>query len=151
MRLDHVNIVVSDLEVSRRFYGGTLGLTRGFEATLEGDWIEAVTGLHGVHARCVFYEFPSGGPRLELLQYVSPTGEALPANGAPNTLGVRHLAFVVDDMDAFVRRLKAAQVPLLSEPMDVPFAVGSAGRKRIVYFRDPDGVLLEAAAYTPDL
>ncbi|MBW3624745.1 MAG: VOC family protein [Armatimonadetes bacterium] len=147
MRLDHVNIVVSDMERSCRFYGETLGLRRGFECFLEGEWIERVTGLSGVRARCVFFEFPAGGPRLELLQYENPTGEVFPAHRLPHTLGARHIAFEMADMDGFVARLKAAGVPFLSDPVEVPFVVGTAGRKRVCYFHDPDGVLLEAAAY----
>jgi glyoxylase I family protein len=149
VRIDHVNIVVSDMERSLAFYEGVLGLKRGFKATLEGRWIETVTGLTAVNARCVFIEAPGSDVRFELLEYVSPTGDTIPANALPNTRGLRHIAFVVDDMEALLERLGAAGVPLLSDPVEVPFVVGSMGRKRLCYFRDPDGVLLEAAAYSP--
>ena len=36
---------------------------------------------------------------------------------------------------------------LISDPVEVPFRVGSLGRKRLCYFHDPDGVVLEVAAY----
>jgi catechol 2,3-dioxygenase-like lactoylglutathione lyase family enzyme len=145
--LDHVNVVVSDMERSCRFYGEILGLLRGFEAVLEGPWIDTVTGIRDVRALCVFFEFPGGGPRIELLQYQSPPGARIPSHGIANTLGARHIAFAVPDMDAFVAQLRAAGVPFLSDPVTVPFVVGTAGRKRVCYFHDPDGVLLEAAAY----
>jgi catechol 2,3-dioxygenase-like lactoylglutathione lyase family enzyme len=150
MRLDHVNIVVADMERSCRFYGEVLGLQRGFEAVLEGNWIDRVAGLDGVRARCVFFEFPSGGPRIDLLRYESPAGADMPAHGIANTLGARHVAFEVEEMDGFVTRLKGRGVRFLSDPVEVPFKVGSAGRKRVCYFHDPDGVLLEAAAYERD-
>jgi hypothetical protein len=38
-------------------------------------------------------------------------------------------------------------VALVSEPVEVPFAVGTLGRKKLCYFHDPDGTLLEVAAY----
>lgn len=147
MRLDHVNIVVSDMERSCRFYSEVLGLQSGFEAVLEGEWIETVAGLPGARARCVFFEFPEGGPRIELLEYQSPPGERMASHGVANTLGARHIAIYVADMDAFVARLRAAGIRLVSDPVAVPFVVGTAGRKRVCYFHDPDGVLLEAAAY----
>jgi catechol 2,3-dioxygenase-like lactoylglutathione lyase family enzyme len=145
-RIDHINIVVADIERSVRFYSELLGLRRGFEVMLEGDWIERVTGIVGARAHCVFME--SGEPvRLELLQYLSPRGERLDPNSLPNTPGLRHLAFTVDDIDALTAKLRTAGVPLVSEPVEVPFAVGTMGRKRLCYFHDPDGTLLEVAAY----
>ena len=57
------------------------------------------------------------------------------------------MAFTVDDLDALVARLRAGGVRVVSDPVEVPFAVGSMGRKRLCYFYDPDGTLLEAAAY----
>jgi glyoxylase I family protein len=149
IRFDHVNIVVSDMETSLRFYGEVLGLRRGFETILQGAWIERVTGLAGAHARCVFMETDDGssGVRLELLQYFSPQGEAIAANALPHTVGLRHVALTVDHLEDLVRRLQEAGVKLISEPVEVPFAVGKLGRKKLCYFHDPDGTLLEVAAY----
>lgn len=148
MRLDHVNIVVTDMARAERFYGGVLGLRRGFERLLEGEWIERVTGLPGARAHCVFYE-PEGGGRVELLQYLSPQGEPLPPNRLPHTPGLRHIAFEVEDLEALCDRLRAAGVALVSPPVEVPFRVADAGSKRLCYFHDPEGVLLEAAVYSP--
>lgn len=147
MRIDHINVVVSDMERSLRFYVEVLGLRRGFETTLEGAWIAEVTGLEGARARCVFVEPEDGSARIELLQYETPEGAPVPANARPNTPGLRHAAFAVDDLDAFLARLRAANVAPISPPVAVPFTVGGMGRKRLCYFHDPDGTLLEAAAY----
>lgn len=149
MRLDHVNIVVADMARAERFYGQLLGLRRGFERLLEGEWIERVTGLPGARAHCVFYE-PEAGGRVELLQYLSPQGEPLAPNRLPHTPGIRHLAFEVDDLDAVCEQLRAAGVALVSPPVTVPFPVAAAGRKRLCYFHDPDGVLIETAEYQRD-
>ena len=147
MRLDHVNIVVEDMERSRRFYGDVLGLEPGFEATLEGEWIERVTGLTGARAHCVFFEFPGAGARIELLEYYTAKGGQFYPNRFPSVIGARHIAFEVDDMADFVARLTERGVVFVSEPIEVPFRVGAIGRKWVCYFHDPDGVLLEAAAY----
>lgn len=149
MRLDHVNIVVTDMQRAEQFYGGVLGLRRGFERLLEGEWIERVTGIPGARAHCIFYEPESGG-RIELLQYLSPLGVPLPSNELPYSPGVRHVAFEVDDLDELCARLQAAGVSLVSPPVEVPFLVADAGRKRLCYFHDPEGVLLELAEYRPE-
>ena len=145
--IDHINIVVADMERSVWFYSTVLGLQRGFEVILEGEWIETVTGLPDVLAHCVFMESSDATVRLELLQYLMPTGEMLPSNRLPNTSGLRHLAFTVDNIDVLIERLREAGVLPISEPVTVPFMVGTMGRKRLFYFHDPDGTLLEAAAY----
>ena len=146
--VDHVNIVVRDLDRARRFYGEVLGLVESFRQTLEGEWIERVTGLPGVVADCVFFDPPGGGTRIELLRFRHPPGLEVTDHGRPHAFGVRHIAFLVDDLDAFLARAKGQGVPFYSEPVTVPFPVGMEGReKRLCYFRDPEGVLLEVAEY----
>jgi len=147
VRIDHVNIVVTDMERSVRFYAEALGLRRGFEKILEGPWIETVTGLLGARAHCVFMAPDDAATRLELIQYLTPEGESIPANRLPQTVGLRHFGFLVEDLDAAVERLRGAGAVLISEPVEVPFQVGRLGRKRLCYFHDPDGVVLEVAAY----
>lgn len=151
--IDHVNIVVTDIERAARFYGEVLNLSRGFEKTLEGAWIEKVTGVSGARALCVFmeagHESASGTPltRIELLQFLAPEGAAFADNRLPGTCGIRHIAFTVDNLEALIEKLHAWNVEIVSEPVEVPFAVGALGRKRLFYFYDPEGNLLEAAAY----
>ncbi len=145
--LDHVNIVVSDIERSANFYAQVLGLRRGFRCILEGPWIEALTGLADVRAQCLFLESPGGGPRIELLQFLSPSPLILEAHGCPHAVGVRHLAWQVEDVDEVAARLRAAGAKPLCEPVEVPFEVASLGRKRLCYAHDLDGVLIEVASY----
>ena len=147
--IDHINIVVADLKRSVRFYCDVLGFRKTADVTMEGDWIEAIVGLRGVRGLVAFVEPPAGGLRIELLQYVAPAGEVLPANSRPNTRGLRHIAFRVDDIHGMTARLRAAGVTLFSDPVLVPAGVVkfAAGDKTLVYFLDPDGVILELAEY----
>ena len=46
--IDHVNLVVGDMQAMLAFYRDLLGLRLTKQATIRGPWIEAVTGLaHG--------------------------------------------------------------------------------------------------------
>lgn len=146
MRVDHVNIVVADMERSLGFYRDLLGMQVTFECDLTGEWIETVTGLPGIWARCVFCQPPGGETRFELLQYQTPPGLTPPENALANTLGLRHFALEVDDLDGLYARLTAAGVPFVSGPVTVPFSVAGV-RKRLCYLRDPDGALVEIAEY----
>lgn len=148
MKIDHLNIVVADLERAAYFYETVFGMKRGFAATLEGGWIEKVTGLAGARAQCLFMETPTGGARLELIRYDAPAGLEFWQNGKPNTMGLRHLAFEVADIKATLEKVREFGIDPISEPVEVPFKVANLGRKWLAYFHDLDGTLIEAASYS---
>lgn len=147
--IDHINLVVSDLNRSVKFYTELLGFKKTNSAHMEGEWIDSIVGLKGVVADVAFIVAPAGEPRIELLCYKTPQGQAIPANSLANTLGLRHIALRVDDIYAASEKLKDAGVKLLSDPVVVPVSVVThdAGRKMLCYFHDPDGVLLEITEY----
>ena len=147
--IDHINIVVADLARSVRFYTEVLGFRKTADVTMQGEWIDAIVGLRGVRGLVAFVEPPDGGLRIELLQYLAPAGVTLPENSRANTLGVRHIALRVDNIAELTARLRAAGVTLFSDPVVVPRGVVKfvAGDKTLVYFLDPDGVILELAQY----
>lgn len=148
--IDHINVVVADLARSVAFYTEVLGFRKTADVVMEGDWIEAIIGLKGVKGLVAFVELPGGGgPRIELLQYVAPAGVALPENSRANTLGLRHVAFRVDDIAGMAARLRAAGVTMFSGPVKVPQGVVkfAAGDKSLCYFLDPDGTILELCEY----
>ena len=147
-QIDHVNIVVQNLEKCVEFYRDLLGFDVTMTARLDGKWIEQIVGLKGVVADCVYLQ-PNQGPRIELLCYISPEGKVLDGLTLPNTCGLRHIAFRVDNLDSIVEKMKSAGVEFFSEPVEVPLQTVThvAGRKRLCYFKDPEGTLLEFCEY----
>lgn len=147
--VDHINIVVSDIQKSVKFYTEILGFEIIRSAHLEGEWIDKIVGLKSVRAEVVYIRAPEGEPRLELLCYKNPKGLRLKNNSIPNTIGLRHIAFQVDNIDGIVKRLKKLGVFLFAEPVKVPVGTieHDAGEKTLLYFTDPDGVILECAEY----
>ncbi len=147
--VDHINLVVADLARSVKFYTELLGFRKTAEVFMEGEWIEEIIGLKGARGDVVFIEPPGGGLRIELLQYHTPGGVALPENSRANTLGVRHVALRVDGISALAEKLRAAGVTFFSAPVKVPAGVVAfaAGEKSLCYFLDPDGVILELCEY----
>lgn len=147
--IDHVNLVVTDLPRMTDFYCRVLGLRESKRVTISGAWIDQTVALRDVTAECVYLDLPNG-PRVELLKYVNPPGATPAGLGTSNTHGLRHLAFRVDDIDAAVATLREANVNFFSGIQDVPTSqVTYAGgvRKRLVYFHDPEGNLLELCEY----
>jgi len=87
--IDHLNIVVSDLERSVKFYTEVLGFEKINTVHLEGDWIDSVAGLKGVVADMALIAAPEGEVKMELFQFKSPLGESIPANSLANTVESR--------------------------------------------------------------
>ena len=144
--IDHINIVVADLERAAQFYETIFGFRRGFGAQLQGAWIETVTGLEGARAECLFLDSPDGGARLELIRYDAPDAATSPPSN-PHERGLRHLAFQVEDIDATLQQVRALGIKPFSPPVEVPFRVANLGAKRLAYFHDFDGTIVEVAAY----
>ena len=142
-RMDHINVVVSDIEQAKAFF-----LNLGFEeidcAYLSGDMFSNITGLADIEANYVALALPGAETKLELIQYITPPGGKDPGLGQANQIGLRHIAFAVDDIQAEVRRLKAKGIRFQSE-----IQTWERSGKQIVYFCGPEGILLELAQY-PD-
>ncbi len=151
-QIDHINLVVSDLDKMTRFYCDALGMEQFRRATITGAWVEQVVGLTDVVADVVYLRLPLG-PRLELLKYRRPDGPTPERPGQANTKGIRHLAFRVSDIREKVESLRLAGVEFFSEVSLVPseqVQFGTAVRKRLVYFHDPEGNLLELCEYSEE-
>jgi len=147
--IDHINLVVADLPRMIAFYRDALGFVVTKQVTISGEWIDRVVGLRGAHGDVVYLDLPTG-PRVELIRYRSPIATRPDGLQSSNTPGIRHLAFRMEDIDHAVEQLKNAGVELLSDVQTVPDSqVTYAGgvRKRLVYFHDPEGNLLELCEY----
>ena len=90
--IDHVNLVVRDLQRMTRFYVDVLGLVVTKEVTISGPWIDRVVGLSNVTAEVVYLDLASG-PRIELIYYHQPPSPELSGANTPHLHGIRHLAF----------------------------------------------------------
>lgn len=148
-RLHHVNLVVDDLEQMVAFYRDRLGLRCTKRATIQGAWIESVTGLPGVVADVAFLEADAGSTGVELIRYRTPNGARPSGVAVPNTLGIRHIAFQIERIDELAAALRASGVTLLGDVQTVPAEqVDYADQtKRIVYCLDPEGNLLELCEF----
>jgi catechol 2,3-dioxygenase-like lactoylglutathione lyase family enzyme len=147
-QIDHVNFVVHDLEGMTTFYSEVLGFRVTKTVTISGAWIDAVVGLDNVVADVVYLE-PPNGPRIELIRYKKPTCIGSQEPSSANTFGLRHLAFRVSNIDAAMLQLEQAGIRANSLIATVPTSqVQYAGaQKRLVYFYDPEGNILELCEY----
>ena len=76
---------------------------------------------------------------IELVKYHTPPDENGIQQPLTNTLGIRHIAFAVEDIDAVVARLKEKGTETFSEIYDYE------GTYKLCYVRGPEGIILELA------
>jgi catechol 2,3-dioxygenase-like lactoylglutathione lyase family enzyme len=133
-RLDHVGVVVDDLEAATAFFTA-LGLEVRGTGSVEGPEVSNVVGLEGVHTEFAYLQTQDGHGALELIRFVSPPHAAGDRSAPANTPGLRHLAFEVDDIDAALRTTGA-------EIVGGPERFGSY---RLCYVRGPEGIIVELA------
>lgn len=142
-KLDHINIVVSNLEEARDFFL-RFGFVELDKAELSGAWISAIVGLENVQAHYVALHLPGSTTNLELIEYKSPPSGRDPGTGLANQIGFRHLAFAVDNIEDEIARLRSVGVQFLGE-----LRTFAKSGKKLVYFYGPDSILLELAEYPP--
>jgi catechol 2,3-dioxygenase-like lactoylglutathione lyase family enzyme len=137
-RIDHVGIVVDDLQAATAFFL-ELGFKLHGEGRVEGGWVDRVVGLEGVRAEIAMVEAPDGHGRLELTKFHAPSARGGDRHVPANTPGIRHIAFVVDDIDAVIASVRARGAELVGE-------VERYGDSyRLCYVRGPEGIIVELA------
>ncbi|WP_448613945.1 VOC family protein [Modestobacter sp. URMC 112] len=138
-RMDHVSVVVDDLEAATAFFA-ELGMELEAEVPIEGDWVDRLNALDGVRVDIAMMRTPDGHGRLELTKFHRPEAVRLePQDALGNTLGLRSIMFAVDDVDATVAGLQARGAEL----------VGTVERYqdsfRLCYVRGPEGIIVALA------
>jgi len=100
-RYAHTNLVARDWRRLATFYEEVLGCVRVLpERDLSGEWLDRATGLRNARITGVHLFLPGcgdGGATLEIFQYDDVPE---PAPSRPNTPGLAHLAFAVEDVEA---------------------------------------------------
>ena len=138
LRMDNVLIVVDDLEAAIGFFSA-LGLEMEGRATVEGESVDRVVALEGARSDIVMMRSPDGHG-IELDKFHTPPAVRTEPEDAPvNTLGIRRIMFAVDDIDAVLARVMAADGSLVGE------VVQYENSHRLCYVRGPEGIMVALA------
>ncbi len=130
LRLEHVNLVVSDIDAELAFYGAAFPHWKIREQQ-RGEW--------------------SGKPRTWLhfgddYNYIAfgDNGEGENRDLAGHQVGLAHIAFVTHNLDAVMARLEAAGFAPAKSGAQEP-------HRRNIYYIDPAGFEVEFVEYLSDL
>jgi catechol 2,3-dioxygenase-like lactoylglutathione lyase family enzyme len=137
-RIDHVSINVNDLSEAKAFFLD-LGLEVQAEWELDGEQLDRIVGLKNVKTACVGLGMPDGQAWIELVKFYTPSDEKDIQQPFANTLGIRHICFAVEDIEAIVAKLKKKGTEIFSEIQQYEESY------KLCYVRGPEGIILELA------
>src|ERR1700744_4765016 len=137
-RIDHVSIVVNDLPAAKAFFLN-FGLEVMGEGNVEGEWVERIVGLRDLKATILMLRTSNGEANIELVKFHQPVDKKGVQPSSANTLGIRHVCFAVEDIEAVVARLKKQGAELFGEIQNYKNAY------KLCYVRGPEGIILELA------
>jgi methylmalonyl-CoA/ethylmalonyl-CoA epimerase len=124
-RLDHIAVVVENLERALGVFGDALGLSASEPVIVPGQ---------GVRIACL----PVGESEIELLEPIdqdSGVARFLASKGE----GLHHICLEVEDVDAALEELRAKGVRLINETA----VAGGHGRVAFIHPKATFGVLIE--------
>lgn len=139
-RVHHSAIVVSDFDVSLRFWRDGIGFEERMDMEFDGDWV-SLFGAPSTRLRSVFLGDPTSPHAgiVELVQFVTKPGTAAGAPVAPAGAGFFLLSCYVDIV-AVLDRLRG--LGLGGEPRRI-IVPGRGTDVHMATVTDPDGVLVE--------
>lgn len=133
-RLTHLGICVSDLERSLAFYRDALGFTEVGRFRDDHGYSSQLLELDDVRVEAVYLE--RDGWRIELLCFAQPPVVGTGERRAINALGLTHLSFVVEDLEAALRAVVRHGGAVVEHTrMEM--------RSKAIFATDPDGTRLE--------
>ena len=141
--IDHVTLVVTDLDEARRFFS-LLGLEETTAVVASGDAMSRYMDIPGWEADHVTLTLPSapGQQEIQLLRFHHPV---LGPDDAPSHLdriGLNHLCLAVEDLDAALRTIETNGFRARNEVLEYH-------DRKLVFLDGPGRVVVELAERDP--
>jgi catechol 2,3-dioxygenase-like lactoylglutathione lyase family enzyme len=146
MRFAHTNIAAKNWKSLSEFYINVFDCkVKPPERKLSGSWLDQATGLQNAKLEGVHLLLPGhgdNGPTLEIFSY-QETHDREPIMA--NCVGLTHIAFEVDDVRQTLAEAMAHGGQLLGKVTQK--TVDGVGGLTFVYFRDPEGNIVEIQSW----
>ena len=146
----HFSFTVADLDRSIAWYTDVLGLELVHRQRQDNAYTRTLVGIPDAVLEIAQLRIPGVPPRhsthmLELVEYVAPEGDVVKLR--TTTVGVAHLALMVDDVHERHRRMVGQGVAFRNAPVAIEEGANAGGFS--CYFSDPDGITLELLQPSP--
>jgi catechol 2,3-dioxygenase-like lactoylglutathione lyase family enzyme len=146
MRFAHINILARDWKAIAEFYIKVFECKiKPPQRNLSGEWLDKATGLTNAKLEGVHLILPGhgdNGPTLEIFSYEEM--HDVPEIMA-NFTGITHIAFEVEDVNKTFQAALENNAGKLGEVVEKE--VENVGILEFVYFRDPEGNIVEIQSW----
>lgn len=136
----HLGICVSDIERSKAFYKEALGFSEGAVFDV-GNEVKDLVGVDG-DLTMTSQMMVLGAFVIELIYFKDGRAFGVEGLRAMNQLGMTHLSFIVEDVDAAAAHAVACGATLLPSTRTSVEIPGSDSLE-LVFCLDPDGTRIE--------
>jgi catechol 2,3-dioxygenase-like lactoylglutathione lyase family enzyme len=137
-RIDHIGVVVDNIEEAKEFFID-FGFTVQGEAEEQSELLDKVVGMKGAKSHIVFLQAPNNQITLELTKFLNPADEPAPKETNMYSRGIKHLAFVIENIEDVVASVKQKGWEVFVDIYNYEDTY------KLCYFRGPDGIILELA------
>lgn len=142
VKYSHTNIIAFDWRKIAGFYVNVFDCE--FippERNLKGDWLSKGVGVKDAHINGCHLRLPGSdghGPTLEIFSYDEMMVQAFKPS---NHQGIRHLAFLTDDVQALTKKVMEHGGKMIGDI--VQHEIDGVGMITFVYVADPEGNIIE--------
>ena len=138
---DHLTIVVQDVERAKAFFR-VLGFKEATSVVISGEPFASYMGVQDIKADHITLVLENASPRTEiqLLHYQQPHPLPDPHIRDLHKIGMNHICFAVDDVEAEVAKLRASGFKTRNKIMDFH-------SRKLVFVEGPEGITVELAEW----
>ena len=142
--VDHVRIVVNDVEKAKEFFN-LLGFEEDKFVQISGEKFSRYMGIDTINAEHHTLVLVGSVPRLEvqLLKYLQPDVLPDPQISRLDRLGFNHICFAVADLDHELENLSAQGFKARNEVMEF-------NDRKLVFLEGPERITVELAQWHGD-
>ncbi len=137
----HIGLTVSDMDRSIDFYKNILELEFVGEMKMKGKETDILFSDENLDVRVAYLKTKDGGAEIELIQFLNKEIDLDKASLFKTSIS--EICFEVKDIDKWYEKLISQGVECLSKPQYFDSTEYGFGKSKAIYFKDPDGIILE--------
>lgn len=139
----HIGLTVKDMDESIDFYKNVLGLNFEGELLMQGKETDILFNMKNCKVRVAYLNNSENivSPSIELIQFIDKDIDCDKASLFKTSIS--EICFKTNDIDKVYNHLLKNNIECISSPQSFDFTKYGFGKSKAMYFKDPNGIILE--------